>query len=116
MARYLGLDVVLWYLLPACFLITYVVYLGQPAAGVGPHLLLITLPLLLLQTLRLVLQRLSVSEHLRQWVTTAVATALLGLLLTYYLLVIVGLKSWGGVVAWEVIPTFFVQSAILTDE
>jgi glucan phosphoethanolaminetransferase (alkaline phosphatase superfamily) len=113
--RGFGLDVALWYSLPACFLITYITYLGQPAAAVGPHLLLVTLPFLVLQTSRLLLQRLTNRVRLRQVLTAVVATTLIAILITYYLLVIVGLKSWGGVVARDVIPTFFIQTVVLTD-
>src|SRR4051794_24796589 len=93
--RRFALDTVLWYSLPACFLVAYVIFLGQPTASVGPHLLLVTLPFIMLQTSRLLLQRLTPHVRLRQLLTALVATALLGLLLTYYLLVILGLKSWG---------------------
>lgn len=110
-----ALDTVLWYSLPACFLATYVIGLGQPTASVGPHLLLVTLPFILLQTSRLLLQRLTPHVRLRQTLVAIVATALLALLLAYYLMVILGLKSWGGVVARDVIPTFFVQTVTVTD-
>jgi glucan phosphoethanolaminetransferase (alkaline phosphatase superfamily) len=111
----LALDTVLWYSLPICFLAVYVIYLGQPTSSVGPHLLLVTMPLILLQTSRLLLQRLTPRVRLRQMLIALATTALLGLLLTYYLMVILGLKSWGGVVARNVIPTFFVQTVTLTD-
>jgi glucan phosphoethanolaminetransferase (alkaline phosphatase superfamily) len=109
--RRFGLDAALWYSIPVCFLAAYVTYLAQPAAAIGPHLLLVTVPFLLLQTLRLFLQRL----RLQRLVTATLAATLIGLLATYYLLVIAGLKSWGGVVAWDVIPTFFSMAVVLTD-
>jgi glucan phosphoethanolaminetransferase (alkaline phosphatase superfamily) len=114
-ARRFGLDVAVWYSIPACFLVAYVIGFAQPAAAIGPHLLLVTLPFIVLQTARLLLQRLALQVRLQRLLIAVLATALVGLLLTYYLAVIVGLKSWGGVVAWEVIPTFFAQSIVLTD-
>jgi len=114
-ARRLGLDVAIWYSIPACFLVAYVIGFSQPASAIGPHLLLVTLPFIALQTARLLLQRLTLRVRLQRLLIALLATALVSLQLTYYLLVIVGLKSWGGVVAWEVIPTFFAQSIVLTD-
>jgi glucan phosphoethanolaminetransferase (alkaline phosphatase superfamily) len=114
-ARRIALDVAVWYSIPACFLVAYVIGFAQPAAAIGPHLLLVTLPFIVLQTARLLLQRLTLRMRLQRLLIALLATALVGLLLTYYLLVIVGLKSWGGVVGWEVIPTFFAQSIVLTD-
>jgi glucan phosphoethanolaminetransferase (alkaline phosphatase superfamily) len=114
-ARRIALDVAVWYSIPVCFLVAYVIGFAQPAAAIGPHLLLVTLPFIVLQTARLLLQRLTLRMRLQRLLIALLATALVGLLLTYYLLVIVGLKSWGGVVGWEVIPTFFAQSIVLTD-
>jgi len=111
----MALDVVLWYFVPVCFVAAYVTYFAQPSASVGPHILLVTLPFLVLQALRLLLQRLTARTPLRHLLIAALMTVLCGLMLTYYLLVIVGLRSWGGVVARDVIPTFFAQTAVLTD-
>ena len=65
--------------------------------------------------LRLLLQRLTSRALFRNVLVVTLLTVLFGLMLTYYVLVLVGLKSWGGVVAWDVIPTFFAQSVVLTD-
>jgi glucan phosphoethanolaminetransferase (alkaline phosphatase superfamily) len=113
--RRFGLDVALWYFVPACFLCAYVLLFAQPSRAVGPHILLVTPPLLVLAALRLLLHRLTSRDRLRNVLVAMLMTLLFGLLLTYYVLVLVGLKSWGGVVAWNVIPTFFAQSAVLTD-
>jgi len=114
-ARRFGLDVAIWYSIPAAFLIAYVIGFARPASAIGPHLLLVTLPFIGVQTARLLLQRLPLQVRLQRLLISLLAAALVSLLLTYYLLVIVGLKSWGGVVAWEVIPTFFAQAVVLTD-
>jgi glucan phosphoethanolaminetransferase (alkaline phosphatase superfamily) len=113
--RRVGLDVVLWYFIPVCFVAAYVTYFDQPSASVGPHILLVTLPFIALQTLRLLFLRLTTRTMTRHLLVAILMTVLFGLMLTYYLLVVVGLKSWGGVVAREVIPSFFAQSAVLTD-
>lgn len=110
-----GMDVILWYCIPASFLATYVISYGQPAAAVAPHILLVTLPLLLLVLVRLVLQRLIAGVSLRRLLVSVLTATLLALLITYYGLVLIGLRSWGGVVSWNVIPTFFAQATVLTD-
>jgi glucan phosphoethanolaminetransferase (alkaline phosphatase superfamily) len=115
LARRFALDIAVWYSMPVCFLLAYVIAFAQPASAVGPHLLLVTLPFIVLQTARLLLQRLTPHVRLQQLLIALLATVFSSLLLTYYLLVVVGLKSWGGVVSWEVIPTFFAQSVVLTD-
>lgn len=112
--RRLGMDVGLWYLIPTVFLACYVGFFGQPSAAVPPHFLLVALPLLLLCLLRLLLQRLSPATW-RRLLAAVLTAALLGALILYYALVLIGLRSWGGIVSWEVIPTFFAQTRILTD-
>src|SRR6185437_11799347 len=39
----------------------------------------------------------------------------LGCLLLYYICVLIGVHYWGGVVAWNVLPTFFTQAPDLID-
>jgi glucan phosphoethanolaminetransferase (alkaline phosphatase superfamily) len=113
--RRLALDLALWYSIPVSFLALYVLSFGEPFTAVVPHILLVTLPLLALLLLRLLLQRLIGDSPLRRPLVAMFITISLGLLLTYYPLVLIGLRSWGGVVAWNVIPTFFAQSTVLTD-
>jgi glucan phosphoethanolaminetransferase (alkaline phosphatase superfamily) len=113
--RRLGLDIVVWYFMPALFLAAYVGLFGQPRAAVAPHLLVVTLPLLGLTVARLVLQRVVPSSRMRRLLIAILAASVLGVLITYYCLVLIGLRSWGGIVAWNVIPTFFAQTTVLAD-
>lgn len=109
------LDVVFWYSIPAAFLCAYVGHYGKSASAVGPHLRLIALPLAGLLLLRLACGRLQIPARLIRAITALAAATLLALLSAYYALVLVGLASWGGVVAWNVIPTFFAQMSVLSD-
>jgi glucan phosphoethanolaminetransferase (alkaline phosphatase superfamily) len=113
--RRFGIDIGLWYCIPAAFLATYVISYGQPAAAIAPHALLVALPLAALISVRLVLQRLVVHVRLRRLLVAALTAILLAFLITYYGLVLAGLLSWGGVVSWQVIPTFFAQTTVLAD-
>jgi len=113
--RRFGLDVVAWYCIPALFLGAYVGLFGKSSTAVVPHLAVLAIPLLAMTLARLVLQRLVTSPKLRRLIAAVLAASLLGVLITYYCLVLIGLRSWGGVVAWNVIPTFFAQTTVLAD-
>jgi glucan phosphoethanolaminetransferase (alkaline phosphatase superfamily) len=113
--RRFGLDIVAWYCLPAFFLAAYVGLFAEPRTAVAPHLLVVTLPLLALAVARLTLQQLVSSPGIRRLLVAILTASLLGLLITYYSLVLIGLRSWGGVVAWNVIPTFFAQTTVAAD-
>jgi glucan phosphoethanolaminetransferase (alkaline phosphatase superfamily) len=116
----LVLDAALWYSIPAAFLWAYVGHYAKPAAAIAPHLRLVALPFVALLLIRLILGRLVVGHsslvaRLARGLVTLTAATSLALLITYYALVLVGLASWGGVVAWNVIPTFFAQVAVVAD-
>ncbi|MDB6010161.1 MAG: hypothetical protein JWL65_2411 [Gammaproteobacteria bacterium] len=114
-SRRLALDVMLWCSIPLAFLLVYVGHFARSAASVIPHLRLVALPLLALLLLRLTLARLKVTPNIARAVNSLTMASLLALLLVYYCLVIIGLGSWGGVVAWNVIPTFFAQTSVMAD-
>jgi glucan phosphoethanolaminetransferase (alkaline phosphatase superfamily) len=113
--RRLALDVALWYAVPAAFLWVYVGHYAKPAASIAPHLRLLALPFAALLLLRLMVARLARATWLTHAVVTLTAATLIALLITYYALVVAGLASWGGVVAWNVIPTFFAQVPVFAD-
>ncbi len=113
--RRLATEVALWYTIPALFLACYVGQYRQPSTAIQPHLLLMAIPLLTLMAVRLAAQRLRARAAWLRLLIAALAATLVGIMITYYVLVIIGLRSWGGVVSCEVMPTFFAQSTILTD-
>jgi glucan phosphoethanolaminetransferase (alkaline phosphatase superfamily) len=113
--RVLGTDIALWYITPAAFLYCYVRLFGQPATSIAPHVLLVGLPLLGLSALRLSLARAGVSSFWQRSIVAPIAALSIDLLTVYYALVLIGLKSWGGIIDWESLPTFFAQATILTD-
>jgi len=113
--RRLALDVALWYCIPILFITAYVRIFAQPAAAVLPHLLAVALPLLMILLARLLLSRFVSSVALNRLAASVLISILLALLITYYALVLIGLVSWGGVVSWNVIPTFFAQSQVAAE-
>jgi hypothetical protein len=115
MLRRLATDLGLWFFVPGVFLGFYVLKFGQPASAIAPHLVLVTLPLLALLATRLTTAKFIANRNARALCAAIMTSCLLGALLLYYLLVAIGLRSWGGVVAWNVIPTFLAQASVLGD-
>jgi glucan phosphoethanolaminetransferase (alkaline phosphatase superfamily) len=103
----LALDIALWCAAPAAFLLAYVCLYGAPGSAVLPHLRLILDALLAVALCRLVLAILlaRAPRALRAASAVLLAAALTPLLL-YYALVLVGLRSWGRVVSWELIASY----------
>jgi glucan phosphoethanolaminetransferase (alkaline phosphatase superfamily) len=93
----------------------YVHGYSAPAAAIAPHLELASLPLLAIVLARLVLDRWSAIDRAYLWVTSVLTSGAFALLLVYYAVVLIGLHSWGGVVAWNVVPTFFLQTSVITE-
>jgi glucan phosphoethanolaminetransferase (alkaline phosphatase superfamily) len=113
--RRLALDVLIWYGLSAIFLALYVRRFGQPATAVAAHLAVIAIPLLTSSLARFFLQQSMTNSALRRLASTLLTGSLLTLLIAYYAIVLIGLRSWGGVVAWNVIPTLFATAYALAD-
>jgi glucan phosphoethanolaminetransferase (alkaline phosphatase superfamily) len=113
--RRLALDVALWYCIPILFMTTYVAVFSEPAAAVIPHFLAVALPLTMILLSRLMLSRFLPSTVLNRLVASFLISIPLALLCMYYTLVLIGLVSWGGVVSWDVIPTFYWQRQVAAD-
>lgn len=108
-------DALIWYGLVLAFLVLYVGRYSQPAAAVAPHLLVMSFPFACLALTRVALSRLIGNTFLARALAAVVLTAALCLLLLYYACVLVGLRFWGGVASWDVIPTFLEQGPELAD-
>lgn len=114
--RRIGLDIALWYCAPAAFLALYVLRYSKPAAAIAPHLHAISLPLIALLAIRIGLA--AVFRHRRRaylFAATLVTALFVAALLVYYALVLIALRSWGDVIAWNVIPSFFEQADEMAD-
>jgi len=115
MIRCLAVDVALWFFLPCAFLLAYVLRYSEPSTAIVPHLELVSMPLLALFLIRLALGRSSARHSVYFLVTSTLTSSVMALLVVYYAIVLIGLHSWGGVVAWNVIPTFFLQTSLITE-
>ncbi len=109
-ARRIALDIGLWYLAPAIFMAIYVFGFSLPSQSIGPHFLIIALPLAALALARLALARLIPNDNLALWIAATLCSITTLGLVTYYCLVIGGLGSWGGVISWNVIQSYAAQA------
>jgi len=115
MIRCFAMDLALWFSVPCAFLLAYVLGYSEPASAVAPHLEIASMPLLGMFLIRLALARSSASHSMYFLVTSTLTSSALALFVVYYAIVLIGLHSWGGVVAWNVIPTFFLQTSMITE-
>jgi glucan phosphoethanolaminetransferase (alkaline phosphatase superfamily) len=115
MIRCVAVDLALWFSVPCAFLLAYVLGYSEPSTAVAPHLELAAMPLLAVFLTRLVLARSRATHSVYFLVTSTLMSSALALLVIYYAIVLIGLHSWGGVVAWNVIPTFFLQTSLITE-
>jgi sulfatase-like protein len=114
-ARRLGIDAAVWYVAPVLFLLLYVYGFAAPSLAIRPHLLIVSLPFAAFALVRLALVQFLRPHALARVAVAVVGASLFACLLLYYAFVLVGLRSWGGVVAWNVIPTFFQQAPEFAD-
>jgi len=114
-ARRLLAELLLWYSIPTLFLLMYLRMSPATMQAVVPHYLLFTLPLAAVLLSRALVARVWPNSAVSRLIAAILVAALLESLLIYYSLVFIGLRSWGGVVAWGVIPTAFAQAPQLGD-
>ena len=99
MIRCFAVDVALWFAVPCAFLAAYVLVYSEPSTAVAPHLELASMPLLAVFLIRLAVARSRASHNTYFLVTSTLTSSALALLVVYYAVVLIGLHSWGGVVA-----------------
>lgn len=101
-------DLALWLSIPIAFLADYSRLTSIEA--VVPHLRLMVVLFLPVSGVRLAISLIPGSDRLRRHLTVALVSAIVSLLLSYYLLVLIGLRSWGRVISWPLITTYFEQA------
>lgn len=113
--RGLAMDVVAWYCMPAAFLFVSVDRHLLPADAIGPHLRVVGLLFLGLVLFRLVFSSSGISAAAARVATSLAASVLLALMLSYYVVVLISLQSWGRVVSWDLITSYGGQVFRLLD-
>lgn len=109
-ARRVALDTLLWYCGPAAFMAIYILGFALPLDALAPHLLIMAIPLAALALSRLTIARIVPSQSLRAWLSALLVAVAISAMIVYYCLVIVSLRSWGGVITWNVIPSYARQA------
>jgi arylsulfatase A-like enzyme len=112
--RTLCLELLGWNAAVAAFLAVYVTRYGAPVEAVAAHLRVMLLPLLGLTLIRLAIARILPAEWAR-FAIAALAAWLIGALLSYYAVVLLGLEAWGRVISWDLIAGYAGQLPMLVD-
>src|SRR5258706_5238766 len=102
LARRVAWEVLAWYCVAGLFLAAYVGLLGGRLAGVLPHLRLVTEAVLVLAALRVALSAVLPPRAARV-MSTGIAVAAFAVLVAYYVLEAMSLRSWGRVITWDLI-------------
>lgn len=110
----LAADFGLWLLAATVFLSLYVGSYSLPATAVLPHLHLVVTLWLAVVAFRMLVQALP-GRRTALWASSLAAAIGLLTLLSYYALVIIGLRSWGRVITWEIGRTYARQLPALAD-
>ena len=108
------LEVLGWNAAVAAFLAVYVTRYGAPVEAVAAHLRVMLLPLLGLTLIRLAIARI-VPARCARFAIAALAAWLIGALLSYYAVVLLGLEAWGRVISWDLIAGYAGQLPMLVD-
>jgi len=90
-------------------MLIYVQHYSGPTLAIAPHCLVVLLPLAFVALGRTGFANFINDPILSRLASSLMTASVLSLLIVYYLLVLIGLHSWGGIVSWNVIPTFFAQ-------
>jgi glucan phosphoethanolaminetransferase (alkaline phosphatase superfamily) len=110
-----AMDSMFWLCMPAVFLFVCIDGHLLPADAVAPHLRIMMSLLLGLAVFRLTLSVAGVNAAAARAATALAAAALLALMLSYYLLTVIGLQSWGRVVSWDLIASYGAQAFRLAE-
>jgi glucan phosphoethanolaminetransferase (alkaline phosphatase superfamily) len=111
----LALDALIWFSAPTVFLYFYINAPGVSAEVIGPHLWLALIALYLASVARIGIAFAVRSDRLRLFVSALFIAAFPITTLFYYPLVIFGLSSWGQVVSWNLIKSYFRQAPQVFD-
>lgn len=107
-----AVEAVAWFAAPLIFLSVYVHQFGAASEAIPAHLSLVATIALISACLRLVLWR-GLPHSAARWLSAMLLAWPILLLLMYYVLVLIGLQSWGRVITWHLIANYFPQTPAL---
>lgn len=103
-------NLVLLFTLPTAFIFTYVWLYFNPSITIYQHLSVITLIVLLIMSIKLLINHYFNNKKLVIFVGTVLYSSFLFSLIIYYSLVFIGLKSWSRVITEEFIVSYAAQA------
>jgi len=101
-------ELALWILPATIFIFAYVVYFNGPSSAISPHLKLVGAFAIAMLGLRLIAEYAARNRTLTLLFRLAYSTALMFMLL-YFVIILVGLDSWGRVPTWQLMSVYFGQ-------
>lgn len=111
----IGLDIACWFGAPSIFLYAYVTHYFAPRDSISPHIYLISLIFVALITLRLSFNLVMADQAKARLAASLLTSFLVASIIIYYCLVLIGLESWGRVISWQLIASYFGQLPELLD-
>jgi glucan phosphoethanolaminetransferase (alkaline phosphatase superfamily) len=107
-------DLCIWLIPSAVFLRLYVGEYSLPATSIVPHARVVLTLWLALAAIR-ILAGIVLGWRIALWVSAFALAIGVTALLSYYSLVIMGLKGWGGVITWDLVRTYALQFPAFAD-
>src|SRR5689334_600947 len=98
----IAVELLAWYSAAGLFIAAYVALTGGRPDGALPHLRLVTEAVLALAAARVALSAL-LPARLARVASTVLAISAFATLVTYYVVEIVALRSWGRVLTWDLL-------------
>ena len=110
----IAIEAAAWYAMAGAFLASYV-GLGAPAASIAAHLHVVTAFVVALACVRIVLCAMRLPQPVFRVLSSILLLVPFATLLLYYCLVLVGVRSWGRVVTWDMVASYLPQASLLLE-
>jgi glucan phosphoethanolaminetransferase (alkaline phosphatase superfamily) len=110
-----AIEAAAWYGMAGVFLAFYIGLVAAPSTSIAAHLHLLTDCLLVLACVRIALCAIGVPRPLFRLLSAAIVALPFTALALYYGLVIVGVRSWGRVITWDMVASYLPQAPLLME-
>jgi len=107
------IELLIWLCLSGSFLFVYIHRFEGSTQAILPHLSLVLNVVLVCASLRLFVWRFFPRRPIASWAAAVVLGSFVFLLMAYYALVLLGLASWGRIISWRLVSTYFGQATDL---
>ncbi|EED34430.1 sulfatase domain protein [Luminiphilus syltensis NOR5-1B] len=110
----IALEFLVWLMPAFAFLFIYINFFGAPTSAITPHLEIISTIAFFFISLRWYIMANAILAPIK-FATIIIYSAALTLISVYYVLILVGLDSWGRVATWPLIRTYIKQWSLLSE-